>query len=307
MSQLLGRDVKQLNPAVRRKLIQLLDDELLLVLVALRGVQKDGLNTRPHHRLDLILHQREKGGDDDRQAGLAPRGKLIAERLTPASGQEDEHVATAHCILDHLLLARTEPVVTEHSFQLRKDILGLTHMLTLGVARDATVLVVTVRVAPIVLIAVVAVAAASTVTTVARGRVAVIVVTILTFPTTAVVVESPSIIAISTGMIVVATVTDFVGLIVVTRSVRLVIVGVRLVIVGRVVRIAVRATIHFILILIPSASITLSTTTTTTIKVTPAVPSVHVIISAIYRFQRTTTGRRLRGRGLATVDGFLQV
>ena len=64
----------------------------------------------PRERVDLILHERLQGRDDDRErAGLAiahQRRQLIAERLAAASGQDPEERSASERVVDDLFLER---------------------------------------------------------------------------------------------------------------------------------------------------------------------------------------------------------
>ena len=57
---------------------------------------------------DLVLHERDERGDDERRAAAGEAGELVAERLAGAGGHDEEHVAALRGGAAHGLLVRPE-------------------------------------------------------------------------------------------------------------------------------------------------------------------------------------------------------
>ena len=109
----LGRDVEQPGVAGDRPV-----DRLAVGRGVLLGVDEADLARCPaRERLDLILHQRDERGDDERQVGPHERGQLVTQRLARARGHDDQHVAPGHGRLHRLALARPEGGEAEHLAQ----------------------------------------------------------------------------------------------------------------------------------------------------------------------------------------------
>ena len=81
------------------------------------GLQRRGEVGRRHPSLvegaDLVLHQRDEGGDDERDAWQAGGGELIGEALAAAGGGDDEGLAAVEEGVDGLALPRTEIIEAE--------------------------------------------------------------------------------------------------------------------------------------------------------------------------------------------------
>src|SRR5438105_10368425 len=74
-----GRDVDELEVAAAHP-----GDALLLLLEVERAVDEGGGKPARAQRVHLVFHQRDEGGDDDRDAVAHERGQLEAERLAAA-------------------------------------------------------------------------------------------------------------------------------------------------------------------------------------------------------------------------------
>jgi hypothetical protein len=85
----LGRDVQQAQLARRGARQRRAVRRRILLGVDERGAARG----RARQRLDLVLHERDKWRDDEREVVAHERGKLVAERLARARGHHDEQVA----------------------------------------------------------------------------------------------------------------------------------------------------------------------------------------------------------------------
>ncbi len=104
-----GREVDEAVPALERVLFAVVG-----VLQVEGGVDEGGGDAVGAQGLDLVLHECDERRDDEREAGvLRDGGELVAERLTPAGGQDDEHVPAGEGVFDDLLLHGSERVVPE--------------------------------------------------------------------------------------------------------------------------------------------------------------------------------------------------
>ena len=75
------------------------------LLAAVEGaVDLDGVDPQLPQLVDLVLHQRDQGGDDDRGARQLGAGELIAERLAGAGGHDHQRVLAGEHRADDLLL-----------------------------------------------------------------------------------------------------------------------------------------------------------------------------------------------------------
>jgi hypothetical protein len=84
-----------------------------IVLARLGRVDAIGGYAGEAQCLHLVLHERDKRRDDDRQAALHECGHLEAERLARAGRHDRQHVAAREQRVDHGQLARAEVVVAE--------------------------------------------------------------------------------------------------------------------------------------------------------------------------------------------------
>jgi hypothetical protein len=101
--QRLGRDVQEVQlarvqPCERAPRVRRLQ----------RRVVEGRLDAVRHEGVDLVLHERDQGRDDDRGARAMQCGHLVTERLAAAGGHEDEGVLAVDQALDDLRLLRTE-------------------------------------------------------------------------------------------------------------------------------------------------------------------------------------------------------
>ena len=106
--QALGRDVEQVQLAGAKR-----GDDAGRLGSRERRVQVGGSDTVRAQRIDLVLHERDEGRDDDRGSLAEQRRDLEAERLAAAGGHEHERAATADDVVDDLALVRAELRVAE--------------------------------------------------------------------------------------------------------------------------------------------------------------------------------------------------
>ena len=66
---------------------------------------------------DLVIHQRDEGGNDDRGARAAEGGHLVADAFAAAGRHQHEGVAARHDMLDRLLLQAAKARETEDAVQ----------------------------------------------------------------------------------------------------------------------------------------------------------------------------------------------
>ena len=101
-------DIEQLQAAraqALRGVPQLLEAEA--------RVEPGSLDPLTREEVELVLHQRDQRRDDDRDTVEQEGGKLVAEALTGAGGEDRERGAAGEERLDDLLLARAERVEAE--------------------------------------------------------------------------------------------------------------------------------------------------------------------------------------------------
>ena len=82
-----------------------------------RAVDERRRNTATFKRVNLILHERNQGRHDDREATRDECWHLIAERLATTRRQHDERVAFSEHALDGALLAGAKCAIAEARLQ----------------------------------------------------------------------------------------------------------------------------------------------------------------------------------------------
>ena len=110
--QCLGGQVEELDLTLHTLLAQ---EALLASRKA--AVERDGRNAVGPERLDLVLHERDKRGDNNRRPLHFKRRNLVAEALAASCGHQDKAVAPRHDVADDFLLPGTERVVAEVAFK----------------------------------------------------------------------------------------------------------------------------------------------------------------------------------------------
>ncbi len=78
-----------------------------------RAVHEHGRNAVFLRRVDLVLHERDEGADDDRCSLQQKRRQLVAQGLAPARGHDREDVLPVQDVIDNGLLVRPEGRKTE--------------------------------------------------------------------------------------------------------------------------------------------------------------------------------------------------
>ena len=71
-------------------------------------VQRGGAQARTVEAGELVFHQRDQGRDHQHDPGQERGREGVGQRLAPARGEEDEHVAPGQRPLDGLALAWAE-------------------------------------------------------------------------------------------------------------------------------------------------------------------------------------------------------
>ena len=87
-----GSEIEELEPAFLK-----IAADLAALLHRLRAVEEPGFDAAALKAVDLILHQRDQGGDHDGTAVHRDGRRLEAERLSAASGEDDDGIT----VLEH--------------------------------------------------------------------------------------------------------------------------------------------------------------------------------------------------------------
>ena len=112
--QPLGRNIQKLILLLRGfrvRFAQLLERQ--------GAIEERRRNTRLRERRDLILHERDERGDDDREPRQHERGNLIADRLSAARRRHAQNVPAGQNRADERLLPTSEGAATKAFFQQR--------------------------------------------------------------------------------------------------------------------------------------------------------------------------------------------
>ena len=102
------RDVQHLDGAVAAA-----GHNVQLLLAGLRRVVAGGGNAVGQQLVDLVLHQRDQRGNDQRQAVHHQRRDLVTQRLAAAGRHHHQAILPADRGVDNRLLARTELLVAK--------------------------------------------------------------------------------------------------------------------------------------------------------------------------------------------------
>ena len=82
-----------------------------------RRVQIPGAHSGLQQRIDLVLHQRDEGRDDHRDA-VAEQGRdLIAQRLAAAGRHDHQAIAAARDVIDDRFLLASKRAVSEDAIE----------------------------------------------------------------------------------------------------------------------------------------------------------------------------------------------
>jgi hypothetical protein len=81
------------------------------------GIERGGAHTGLPQGVDLVLHQRDQGRDDDSDPGAQQRRQLIAQGFAAAGRHQHDRVAAADNVLDDLLLMTAKAGVAEDAAQ----------------------------------------------------------------------------------------------------------------------------------------------------------------------------------------------
>ena len=87
------------------------------LLGGLTGVQGGGGDPLALQEGELIVHQRQQGGDDQGQMGQCQRGQLIAEGLACAGREDGRRTLAGQQAADHRFLAGSQLIEAEVSGQ----------------------------------------------------------------------------------------------------------------------------------------------------------------------------------------------
>ena len=105
--QFLGRDIQQLDLALQQQV-----HGLAVLAIALLTVQRQGGNAVLLQRVDLVVHQRQQGRDDDGKALIAHQaGNLVAQRLAATRRHQHDAVAAVQRVADDVPLLPPETVI----------------------------------------------------------------------------------------------------------------------------------------------------------------------------------------------------
>ena len=110
--QPLRRDVEQVEPARAGAVLDRSD-----FAEGQGGVEIPGAYPRLPQGVDLVLHQCDEGGDDDRDAGAEQGGDLVAQRLAAAGGHDHQAIAAARDVPDDRFLLASKRAVSEDALQ----------------------------------------------------------------------------------------------------------------------------------------------------------------------------------------------
>ena len=110
--QALRRDVEQVEPARAGAVLDRPD-----FAEGERGVEIPGAHPCLPQGVDLVLHQRDEGGDDDRDAGTEQGGDLVAQRLAAAGGHDHQAIAAARDVPDDRFLLASKRAVSEDAIE----------------------------------------------------------------------------------------------------------------------------------------------------------------------------------------------
>ena len=109
IAEAFGGDIEKLEAAGLR-----FGHDLRLVLARNRGVDGGSGHAGSAEGIDLVLHQREEGRDDERDAGPGDEsGHLVADALAAAGRQDGERVLPIEDGRDDFGLAGAELLVAE--------------------------------------------------------------------------------------------------------------------------------------------------------------------------------------------------